>query len=62
MNQGILAALRGDQDQRGGSFDILDTSPKATLDSQAEWSGGLIGFKHKPSLKIFKKTGVARAN
>ena len=26
-----------------GSFDILDTSPKATLDSQAEWSGGLIG-------------------
>ena len=26
-----------------GPFDILDTSPKATLDSQAEWSGGLIG-------------------
>ena len=43
MNQGILAALRGDQDHRVGSFDILDTSPKATLDSQAEWSGGLIG-------------------
>ena len=41
--QGILVALRGDQDHRVGSFDILDTSPKAILDSQAEWSGGLVG-------------------
>ena len=62
MNQVILAALRGDQDHRVGSFDILDTSPKATLDSQAEWSGDLIGFKHKPRWKIFEKAGVARAN
>ena len=41
--QGILVALRGDQDHRVGSFDIFDTSPKAILDSQAEWSGGLVG-------------------
>ena len=45
----------GDQDHRVGSFDILDTSPKAILDSQAEWSGGLVGSSTSRGWKSLKR-------